>query len=395
VTSRGVGLLLAIVVPCGVAAQGSESVQIHGFAQLNPILTTANNFFGQSRDSVSLEFWEVGINGSWRPTNDLLLSGQLTSRRAGAEDDGSIRVDYALLSYTLIDEPKGRAGFRVGRVLNPLGFFNETRDVAFTRSSILLPQSIYFDRTRDLALSGDGLQLFANRTLGSGDLAFQLNWGLPVTDDDERSERSLLGFDFPGKLEGRPSIFGRLIYEYGGGRLRFGVSGGSVRVDYEPGSSLDPLPKGEFDFQPLIFSAQLNAEKFSLTSEFGPRVFHSKGFGRRNTTTTTGESGYLEGLYRFTPKWEAFIRYDTLFADRDDRYGNEFAARDVFSRPAHSRFAKDLGVGVTWRINNSVLLRGEYHYVDGTAWLPIADNPNYTEWDRYWSIFGFQIAVRF
>lgn len=393
--SRRVGLLLlAFVLPYGVAAQELNSVQLHGFAQLNPIFTTANNFFGESRNSVSLEFWELGLNGSWRPTNNLLLSGQLTSRRAGSEDDGGVRVDYALLSYSVIDQPKASAGFRLGRVLNPLGFFNETRDVAFVRSSILLPQSIYFDRTRDLALSSDGVQLFANSTLGQGDLAFQLNWGLPRTDDHNRSERSLLGFDFPGKLEPRPSILGRLIYDYVGGRLRFGVSSGSVRVDYEPGSSLDPLPKGEFEFQPLIFSAQLNAENFSLTTEFGQRIFHSKGFGRPDTTTT-GESGYLEALYRFTPKWEAFVRYDTLFVNREDRYGNQFAAADAFGRPAHSRFAKDLGFGVTWRMNSSVLLRGEYHYADGTAWLPIADNPDYTEWERYWSIFGFQVAVRF
>jgi hypothetical protein len=172
------------------------------------------------------------------------------------------------------------------------------------------------------------------------------------------------------------------------------VSGGSVRVDYESDGILDPLPDGEADFRPLIFSAQYNAEKFSLTTEFGQRIFKSSSFGRPKSTTT-GESGYVEGVYRFTPKWEAFIRYDTLFTDRDDRYGNKFAAADRLGRPAHSRFAKDLALGVTWRVNKSLLLRTEYHYVNGTAWLPIADNPDFSDWERYWSIFAFQIAVRF
>jgi hypothetical protein len=385
---------LAVIAEIGLSAELPASVQIHGFAQLNPVSTTANNLFGKTEDNVSLEFWELGINGSWRPTNNLLLSAQLASRRAGLEDDGGIRLDYGLLSYSFLDNPTNRAGIRVGRVLNPYGFYNETRDVAFTRTSILLPQSIYFDRTRDLALSSDGVQLFAQTQGDLGDFAFQVNVGLPRTDDDSRTERAILGTDFPGDLEGQPSVLGRLIYERDGGRWRFGISSGSIRLDYNSEGSVDPLPDGEVDFRPLIFSAQYNAEKYTLTTEFGQRIFKSSGFGGPESTTT-GESGYVEGLYRFSPKWEAFVRYDALFADRDDRDGEYFAARDPLGRPSYSRFAKDLAVGVTWRVNKSLLLRGEYHYVDGAAWLPIADNPDFADWKRYWSIFGFQIAVRF
>jgi len=385
---------LAVISELGLAVELPMSIQVHGFAQLNPISTTANNVFGKTENSLSLEFWELGINGSWRPTNNLLLSAQLASRRAGLEDDGAIRLDYGLLSYSFLDNVKSRAGIRVGRVLNPYGFYNETRDVAFTRTSILLPQSIYFDRTRDVALSADGLQLFGQTEVGSGNFALQVNLGLPRTDDDSRTERSILGADFPGELKGRPSVLGRLMFERGGGRWRFGISSGSSRLDYISKGPADPLPDGKSDFQPLIFSAQYNAEKFSLTTEFGQRIFKSSGFGRAKSTTT-GESGYIEGVYRFAPQWEAFARYDILVADRDDRDGNKFAAADRLGRPAHSRFAKDLALGVTWRANKSLLFRAEYHYVDGTAWLPIADNPDFTDWEQYWSIFAFQMAVRF
>jgi len=385
---------LAVITEVGVAVELPTSIQIHGFAQLNPIYTTANNLFGETDDNASLEFWELGINGSWRPTNNLLLSAQLASRRAGLEDNGAIRLDYGLLSYSFLDNPKSRAGIRVGRVLNPYGFYNETRDVAFTRTSILLPQSIYFDRTRDLALSSDGVQLFGQTQAGFGDFSLQLNVGLPRTDDDSRTERAVLGTDFPGQVEGQASVLGRLIYERDAGRWRFGISSGSIQLDYKSKGPVDLLPDGEFVFQPLILSAQYNAEKFSLTTEFGQRALKSGGFGRRKATTA-GESGYIEGVYRFTPRWEAFLRYDILFADRDDRDGKKFAAGDRLGRPAHSRFAKDLALGLTWRANKSLLFRAEYHYVDGTAWLPIADNPDFTDWEQYWSIFAFQMAVRF
>lgn len=369
-----------------------NGVQFHAFGALNPITTTDNNLFGQTDDNVSADFWELGVNASWRPRNDLMFAGQLTARSAGENDDGSPRIDYALIDYTPIIEQSKRAGFRVGRVLNPLGFYNETRDVAFTRTSILLPQSIYFDRTRDLGISSDGVQLYTDIQTDVGDFIFQANIGLPRTDEDS-TERAFLGADFPGDLDGDLSALGRLIYERDGGRWRFGVSGGTVNVDYDS-ASIDPLPDGDIKFQPLIFSGQYNAEKYSITTEFGPRRFKSSGFGAP-TSTTTGESFYIEGLYRFSPKWETYLRYDVLYSDRDDKSGEKFAARDPRGRPAHSRFAKDLTAGVTWRINKSVLLRAEYHYVNGTAWLPTSDNPDPDDTERYWSIFAFQAAVRY
>lgn len=389
--------IAAIALPFMVQvadAGETKDVQIHGFAALNPISTTANNFFGSTEDSVSLQFWEIGLNASWRPRTDLLFAAQVTSRRAGEEDSGGPRLDYGLVGYTFLSSPNAQAGIRIGRVLNPLGLYNETRDVAFTRNSILLPQSIYFDRTRDLALSSDGLQLFSQLSSGAGDFYLQLNLGYPRTDDDGRTERALLGMDRPGELRGDPSLLGRLIYERDGGRLRLGVSGGSVRLAYDSRGQTDPTPNGDVDFRPLIFSAQYNAEKISITSEFGPRSFATTGFGAPSATTV-GESFYLEALYRHTPKLEGFLRYDTLIADRDDWSGNRFAASDPLGRPAFSRFAKDLTAGFAWRVNNSLLLRAEYHYVDGTAWLPIADNPDVEDLERYWSLFAFQAAVRF
>jgi hypothetical protein len=385
---------LSLLAQPSLAFDLPESTQIHGFAALNPLLTTANNFFGNTEDNVSLEFWEVGINGSWRPTSDLLLSAQVTSRRAGNEDDGAPRLDYGLVSYTFVNDSRLQAGIRVGRILNPLGLYNETRDVAFTRNSILLPQSIYFDRTRDLALSSDGGQLFGRLISDFGDFFLQANFGDPRTDDDGRAERSLLGMDGPGGLDGRPSALVRLLYERDGGRWVAALSGGTVGVRYDAKGPADPFGDGEATFKPIIFSLQHNAEKYSLTTEFGPRIFESEGFGRPDNTTT-GESFYAEGLYRFTPKWEGFLRYDVLITDRDDRNGRRFAANDPLRRPDFSRFAKDWTAGLNWRVNKSLLLRAEYHYVNGTAWLPIADNRNRRDLERYWSIFAFQAAIRF
>lgn len=120
--------------------------QLHGFASLTLVNTTDNNFFGRSDDRVSRDFTEVGANASWRLTSDVQLAAELLSHRAGGTDDGGVRLDYGLIDWTPLSREDGRAGIRLGRIKTAYGLYNKTRDVPFTRPSIILPQSIYFER---------------------------------------------------------------------------------------------------------------------------------------------------------------------------------------------------------------------------------------------------------
>lgn len=400
---KGKGILLTLMTAlatCDVFSDElswPDTLQIHGFTSQAYILTTDDNdFFGNSEDDGTFDFRELGINASLRPFPKMLVSAQLLSRDAGESDDGDIRLDYGLVDYSLVSEAESLFGIRLGRITNPLGFYNETRDVAITRPSILLPQSIYFDRTRNLALSSDGGQLYGEYRTGMGDFMLQLALANPRTEGPE-VERALLGDNFPGELEGDISYGGRLLYEKDGGRIRLGISGVDLNINYDPKGLADPLQAGSIDFDLIIFSAQYNAEHWSLTGEYAIRKFDFSDFGPLFSLPDNdfiGESFYVQGTYRFNPKWEAVARYDVLFADRDDRDGEEFeAATDGL--PSHSRFAKDFTVGLRWDITPSFMFRAEYHNVNGTAWLPRGDNPNPLETDRYWDLFTLLISYRF
>ena len=142
-----------------------ESVQIHGFASLGYFNTTGNNFFGNTKSGGDVDFWELGINGSWRPLTNLQLSLQVVSRQAGKTDDGDLRIDYGFLDYGFVSDIDNLWGVRLGRVVYPYGLYNDTRDMAFTRPSILLPQSIYFDVNRQLSLSGEVVSCMENVAL--------------------------------------------------------------------------------------------------------------------------------------------------------------------------------------------------------------------------------------
>lgn len=380
------------VVPSLSAISIADTAQIHGFFSQAVINTSRNNFFGKTQDDVSLGFRELGVNASWRPFPNLQFSMQGTARWAGEAANGSPRLDYGFVDYSAFSNPNVVAGIRVGRVTNPIGLYNETRDVAFTRPSIILPQSIYFDRTRDVAFSGDGVQLYGTRSTRVGDFSLQLNTILPRMSDSV--ERALLGASFPGKLEGEPTVIGRLLYQRDGGKVKLGVSGVGLSLDYDSTGASNDLPAGSVNFNALYLSAEYSALKWTLTGEYALRNFQYQDFEPLiPNTDVTGDSFYLQLAYRFFDNWEGMIRYDVLYTDRDDRRGNDYFERT--GRPSFSRFAKDLTAGLRWDVTRYLMLRGEFHYINGTGWLPNDDNIDLSKIHRYWNLFALQVALRF
>ncbi len=395
------GLKLFFVFLCflieGVAssifgAELPDSLQIHGFATQGFILTSDNNFFGKSKDG-SFDFTELGVNTSIRPILDMQISAQVISRRAGEGNDRDPQLDYGFLDYSLISNASRKLGIRLGRVKNPLGFYNDTRDVAFTRPSIFLPQSIYFGRTRNLALSSDGLNIYAEYRKGFANLFYELEVGYPKVDDRE-TELAFLGqkLQTQGGLDERLSYISRFIIEPTGGRIRIALSGALVNIIFEPKTSA--VKTGTIRFTPLIFSVQYNTEFWSLSSEYALRYSRYRDVGPLSFNNT-GESYYLQGSYRISEQLEAVLRYDVLFQNQDDRSGTKFSAASTTGALAHTRFAKDSTVGLRWDITSAWMSRIEYHYIDGTAWLPLSDNPVASATERYWDLFSILVSFRF
>lgn len=388
------------VVPCvlwSYAVQAEklpQNLQIHGFASQSWLKSSGNNnVFGKSAsDDGSFDFRELGLNASMRPLPKLQFSAQMLSRWAGKGSPGNIRLDYGFLDYTIFSGETNQLGIRLGRMKNPIGFYNDTRDVPFTRPSILLPQSIYFDRTRKLALAADGAHLYGEQRSDIGNISFQLGVARPLVRGAE-AEVALLGSDRPGRFVAEMSYTGRVVYELDEGRFRLAFSGSQLNIGYSPTAS-DPVQAGSIRFTPLVFSAQYNAERWSLTSEYALRHFEFKNFGVAPLTLDFyGESYYFQGAYRFTPEWEAVIRYDVLYTDRNDRSGNKWAAAS--GRPAHNRFAKDITVGLRWNVTPEFMLRAEYHRINGTGWLSTLDNPVPGDLSQNWNLFSILGSYRF
>jgi hypothetical protein len=315
---------------------------------------------------------------------------QVVSRKAGETDDGGLRIDYGFADYSFFSDIDNLWGVRLGRVVNPYGLYNDTRDMPFTRPSILLPQSIYFDANRQFALSGDGGQVYGERRTDFGDFILQVNAFQTRVDDPDLID--VVGSSVPGDMKSETSWAGRIIYEKDAGKVRIAISSGQLNAKFKPENENLALNNGSFNFQPIVFSAQYNAERLSLTAEYAQRRSEFEGFGElRSDTVSTGESYYIQGAYRFARHWEVMLRYDQLVWDRDDRDGKKFEA--ISGQPAHRQFAKDWTVGLRWDVEPSFMLRMEYHNVNGTGWLSNLENPQSKT--QQWDLFTILAAFRF
>ncbi|RLJ19221.1 hypothetical protein DJ031_09320 [bacterium endosymbiont of Escarpia laminata] len=390
--SRRLVLLSWLLPPLAAASPlfGDENLQIHGFLSQGYTHTSANSWFGDSSNG-SWDFRELGLNASYRLTPQLQISGQLLSLTAGEMQDGSLSLDYGLLDYNFANFDNGNLGLRFGRVKTPIGLYNDTRDVAFTRTTNFLPQSIYFDKVRNLELSNDGFQIYGDLLTDWGDLLFQAGMGKPVT--DENVEYAYLGNDWQGELSGDLFFLGRVIYELEGGRIRLSATIADGDLDFEPGPT-DPFSNGTIGIQLRVLSFQYNAEAWHFTTEYMQEDVINRDLGAfRPDGDNTAEGYYLQLAHDLFSDWEIIARYDVSYLDRNDRDGTRQEA-GPFGIPAHNMFAKDWTLGLRWDITPAFMVRGEYHWVDGTAWLSSREN-NLLQTERHWQMFSLLASYRF
>ncbi|MCU7853523.1 MAG: OprO/OprP family phosphate-selective porin [Candidatus Thiodiazotropha sp. (ex Monitilora ramsayi)] len=362
--------------------------QIHGFLTQAYVKTTDNRFFGDSQDG-SFDFREIGANASYRFNPKLMASAQLLSRVAGDMYNGSLTVDYAQLDYTFHMSERARYGALLGRTKNPLGFYNDTRDVAATRPGIFMPQAIYWDRVRNMVLSNDGVQFYADNSNGLHRFSLQLLAG--KTPIDENVEKSYLDPSLNASMDqDGVTTGGRLLYEWDGGRLRLALSNAMLKLD----SRTTILPPGSIDIDYWVLSAQYNHGPWRLTAEYMEEPIDYQGFANLlDSADTTVDGYYLQGDYRLHSDWELLLRYEQSHYDKDDRYGSKVST--ISGLPPYNFYSKLWTAGLLWEPTEQLMLRAEFSQVEGVIFLSNLENPIPSERVKDWNLFSLLISYSF
>ncbi len=381
----------AVVGMCFGASASAIDYQVHGYAAQGFVLSQHNDFFGDSTDG-SFDYYEAGINAAVQVSPKLLLAAQVAIRDAGISDDGSGRVDYALADYQFVAEAVTQVGLRAGKVKNALGFYNETRDVVFTRPSILLP-GVYADNQnqRSLIFTAPGAQVYGHTFTGEHEWSFS---GTVNAERDVRKsdERLLVDLGVPFDLRIGDSWNVQLMDSFDGGRWQLAYShfAGQFRMS----TPIELI--GRFDVDIDVFSARYNAERLTVTAEYAivgnDNVLRFAGAPILRQSIE-GDSGYLQVEYRIDPQWTVMTRMDTFYRNRHDRSGREFAAANP-GADRRSQVSHDFTIGVQWRPDEHWGVWAEHHWINGTASLQRLENPPPVREQR-WSMLMLMAGYRF
>ena len=376
---------LALLLPASALAAPEH--QVHGFAAQGFALSSGNNIIGDST-SGNFQYFEMGVNGTVQTDYRVQFSAQELVRKSGSLDDGDLRLDYGFADLQALTGPVVDGGLRIGRVKNPFGLFNETRDVVFTRPGILLPLSVYFDTSgvRSLLFSSNGGQLYAGWSHDSQYTSVVATKALnyKLTDDDKR----VFGggtLPLPGDLRLNDFVVGRLMNEWDSGIVRLALSYVHGELSYSPAPS-DPVPAQSLGLDLYVLSARYNAERYSVTGEY--ELTQSDGSG------ADSDGFYLQGDYRLLPHWSAMARLDASFKNRDDRSGSRCTDAAGGPTDAHRCYTKGIGAGLNWQPAEHWGVWGELHYFDGSSAVPAIENVGRTP-DSHWTLLLLMAAYRF
>lgn len=373
------GSIFSYFIASASAADFLSDVQLHGFVSQGVADTSHNQFFGSTPFRTGTGMREMGANISWQTTPDWLLSGQLLARWAGATDNGPARVDYAFVDHTLVNNAGHQLGVRLGKVKNPYGFYNMTRDVAHTRAGIILPQSIYQDQIRNFFLAAPGVSVHGSEERGDHLIVWHVSVLKPQVNNPNLT--AYIVDTQQGHFDARTSVLAQALWEQNGGRWRAGLSFGHFGIHYLPAAG-DFFGAGSFTgagnvtLNSGVLSVEHNLENWSYTAEYASTRQIRNGFNVPGLPAldkdSTIEAYYLQTLWRFVPRWQALVRYDALYLDKQDRSGAFYSA--ATGLPAAQRYARDWTWGVRYDPDNKWSLFAEIHHVNGGAWLSKLDN---------------------
>jgi len=355
-----------------------DDLQFHGFFSQAYILSDGNNFYGDSQHG-STDYMEAAINSTWRVTPTLNFAGQILSRDAGNTDNGDLKIDFLFADIKAVENDMSGLGFRLGRVRNAYGFYNDTRDVLFTRPSILMPQAVYFEGNglRELLFSADGAQLYSYWDADENSTALTLTMGRSKSLSEDVIKNIFGQSSFIiHKGELRNPIFAQIQHSRNGGDSKFAISMLNVNLAME--STIAALGELSLDANGYVLSAQKNLAMWTFTSEYSLITAEYK--TGPSTQIQDIEAAYVQAQYRMTPNITLTGRYEMSVLDRDHRSETD---------------SHNLLFGVRWTPAANWIVDADIYGIRGVSGIPGIDNLDNLPLAERTEIFAVMVGYRF
>ena len=383
-------LLTAIFAMTGVQA---NPVEVHGFAAQGVIKASDSNFV-EDDQSTSLALTEAGINASYRYSPSIRFAGQAVYINGGNRYPEGARIDYLFVDWSIVNNLDWKLNAHIGRYKNYHWYYSSIRDIPHARPSIVLPQSVYFDTFRDVALGSDGVNFWLQTSREHGD--WDVNWSYGTSPISDEQTQNLLSVAARGEMTQDFTHQFTVRYRAPDQNFHIGLSLLDSDFGYRASAS-EPLVSGDATSQRLMLMLGYNIGQVELVAEllrervtFNGILFN--GFFDRSTA----EGGYVQARYHLSSDVSLLARIDIFDRDRKDRDGSKIEALSGGTIPGYFGFMDQATVGASWDIAENVRLQGEFHRVKGAGRLaPVLSPDPVLNDSKYWNMWALQIMYWF
>lgn len=385
-----VAMFVAILAQSTIAA---ENFHFNGFISQGVQQADQTNFVSDDGDP-SFSLTEIGINARWQFDDRFSLNGQLVYLNAGNRYPEGVRVDYLFLDWHAIRQTNWNVNVHLGRYKNYHWMYSATRDVPHTRPNNLLPQSIYFDSFRDIALGSDGIAIRANASNEIGDWEF--NWSYGSSPISQESMRQLFGPTATGELEQEFAHQSSVYWHSPNSEWMLGMNWLDSDFNYNSHAT-DPFVPGDATVNRFSLVGQYQSEHWELTSELiRERSIYDNVLFQGFSNDSSAEGGYVQLTWLATRYLDLLLRMDLYDFDRKDRKGDLIALRSNGFIPSYFGYMDTGTLGVKFQLKDNLQLQAEFNRVRGAGRLTplLVRNPN-TATSEYWNMWSIQLMYWF
>lgn len=384
-------LFVALLVSSLANVQNAfaDDFKWRGFISQGLIQADESNFVDDHKD-VSLRLTEVGVNASYRLNPKFRIAGQAVYLNGGNRYTEGVRVDFLFADIQIANSADWRANLHLGRFKNYHWLYSATRDIPHTRPSIILPQSVYFDQFRDVALGSDGVALVANTSNSLGEWDF--NWSFGASPISDKQARNLLGDGAAGDLKQKFTHQANLVWKPASGVFHISLGFLDSEFKYDQAEQ-DTLIDGRADVNRIMIHSVYDAQDWQFAFEiFKERTIYKDLIAPGFINDSTSEGGYAQFRYFVNNDITLLTRLDIFDLDRKDRDGRIREAQFGGFVPAYFGFQDQATLGLSWDFTKDWRISAEVHRVKGAGRLaPLLMPDVVTNNSKYWNIYAFQL----
>lgn len=355
--------LVSLLLPLSTIA---ADWQWHGFVSQGLMQSERSNFVNDT-GKVSTELTELGLNTSYQLASDWRIAGQVMYLDGGNRYKDGWRVDYLFLDWNVINNMDWQLDVYFGRFKNVHWLYSSTRDVAVTRPMIVLPQSVYFDAFRDIAVGSDGALIKSTNNTELGEI--EVNWSYGYSPITKATAERVVATSIQGVTELDFSHQFSVYFRPQASQTQWGISLLDSSFSYRK-AAIDLWADGDFAVQRVMLNWRYSAQWWELSSEFMQERVVAQGFLAPQFQRSVFAQGlFLLGSIDVGPNTKLYLSHDYYTGNKDDRRGSLLPLQSGGMIPSYFGFQNDTGIGISQELAEKLRLKLEYHYSDGTGRL--------------------------